>query len=196
MTGKVRLLREAALPRPKSVSDDSVLDAANALLADGGLSSFTLADVARQVGLSRAALIQRFGDRDRLVLRMAEREVAATRAYIGSLPVEPGRDGLWRFLETIVTSMGDGDGFSLRVAIAALEARDPALRALADERYRIVQDAIAARLTGPDAAQTAILLHAVIAGATMQWVANRAGRLDRYTIDRLRPVFDCLVAED
>ena len=78
-----------------------------------------------------------------------------------------------QFLETIVRSMDTQDGFSARVAIAALEVRDPQLRTLAGKRYELVQDAIALRLPeGPQRALTARHIHAIIAGATMQWVAN------------------------
>lgn len=108
------------MPRPKRISDAKVLDAAVAVLAERGMGAFTLSEIAAKVGLSRATLIQRFGDRDAILRRMAEHEVAATRAYLDSLPVETGPPGLWRFLEEIVGSMGPGDGFAVRVAIAAM----------------------------------------------------------------------------
>lgn len=181
------------MPRPKRVTDEDVLDAANALLAENGLSSFTLADVGRATGLSRAALIQRFTDRDNLLLVMAEREVVATRDYLASLPVKEGAEGLWSFLTTIVESMGNGESFSVRVAIAALEARDPKLKALAAERYALVQAAIAERI--PDTENRDGLarhLHAVIAGATMQWVANGEGALSGYVLQELRIAFSLI----
>lgn len=160
------------MPRPKTVSDEDVLAAALEVLAQNGMN-FTLADLARRVGLSRATLIQRFGDRDAILLRMAQYEVNATRDWLDSLPHETGPDDLWQFLELLVNSMGAGEGFSARVAIAALEAQDPVLRELAGQRYGLVQAAIAARLpTGPEQDATAEHLHSVIAGATMQWVAS------------------------
>ena len=175
------------MPRHKTVSDDDVLAAALGVMADSGMG-FTLTELAVRVGLSRATLIQRFGDRDAILRRIAEHEVAATRAWLDGLPVERGADGLRRFLETIVSSMGSGDGFSARVQIAALEARDPALRALADARYALVQDAIALRLPdGPDRGETARHLHAVVAGATMQWVASDGSvGLSDFVLDRVR----------
>ena len=181
------------MPRPKTVSDEDVLQAALGVLARDGMG-FTLTDVARAVGLSRATLIQRFGDRDALLRRMGAHEVEATRAWLDGLPVETGAGGLDRFLSEIVLGMGAGDGFSARVAIAALEARDPALREFAARRYALVIDAIAARLpAGEDREAMASHLHAVIAGATMHWVASpQTEELGAFVLDRVRWAVDRL----
>jgi AcrR family transcriptional regulator len=175
------------MPRPKTVSDEAVLTGALAVLAARG-AEFTLTDLAEHVGLSRATLIQRFGDRDAILLRMAQHEVALTRSWLDSLPVEAGQGALWRFLTTIVESMEPAQGFSARVAIAALEIRDPRLRVLAGQRYELVQRAIALRLPdGPDRKAQAGHIHAIIAGATMQWVATDGSTgLSAFILDRLR----------
>ncbi len=47
------------MPRPKLKSDDEVLEAATVVLKRCGPIEFTLSGVAKEVGLSRAALIQR-----------------------------------------------------------------------------------------------------------------------------------------
>lgn len=172
------------MPRPKTVADIEVMNAAIEVLAQRGMAEFTLSEIARRVGLSRATLIQRFGDRDAILRRMAEHEVAATRQYLESLPIETGPRGLCRFLDEIIRSMGPGEGFSVRVAIAALEARDPDLRAMANVRYGLVQEAMMARLPdNPDREEIARTLHAVIAGATMQWVASEHPDLAAYVLE-------------
>lgn len=63
------------MPRPKLKSDDEVLEAATVVLKRCGPIEFTLSGVAKEVGLSRAALIQRFTNRDTLLVRMMERGV-------------------------------------------------------------------------------------------------------------------------
>lgn len=178
---------EATVTRPKTISDEDVLAAALEVLAENG-DSFTLSDLANRVGLSRATLIQRFGNREAILLRIATYEADATQTWLDSLPLDGAGNGLWPFLEQIVTSMGHGEGFSARVTLAALEARDPALRALAHRRYTLVQGAIAARLpAGPERERTAAHLHAIIAGATMQWVATDGDvGLSDYVLERLR----------
>ncbi|WP_227285559.1 TetR/AcrR family transcriptional regulator [Boseongicola sp. H5] len=175
------------MPRKKVLSDDQVLDAAIAVLAEHGAGDFTLADVARKVGLSRATLIQRFENRERILRRLAEREIAATEQYLATLDVEDGLEGLWRFLCTIIESMGTGEHFSVHVLVAYVESKDPYLGKCADRRYKLVQREIYRRLPDvPDRGTLAIHLHTVIAGATMQWVASREGSLSEYVCRQVR----------
>ncbi|WP_284154777.1 TetR/AcrR family transcriptional regulator [Algicella marina] len=181
------------MPRPKTVSDEEVLGAALDVMASRGMI-FTLSDIARHVGLSRATLIQRFGDRDSILRRIAEQEVEATRLWLEGLPIIEGDDALWQFLEMIVSSMGQGDGFSARVQIAAFESRDAKLRSLAAQRYALVQKAIAARIpNNAERFETSQHLHAIIAGATMQWVVTDGSEgLSDFVLRRLRWAVDNL----
>lgn len=69
------------------------------------------------------------------------------------------------------------------------ETQDPALQASSRERNRLVQEAIAARVPKNERLSPGAvgeLLHAVIAGATMQWGVLRSGRLDDFVRARLR----------
>jgi TetR/AcrR family macrolide resistance operon transcriptional repressor len=160
------------------------MDAAIEVLAERGMADFTLSEIASKVGLSRATLIQRFGDRGAILHRIAEHEVEATRQYLDSIPVQTGSRGLWQFLDEIVRSMGPGDGFSVRIAIAAMEARDPELRDFAGQRYALVQQAMMARIADhPDREEIARTIHSLIAGATMQWVASQHDDLSAYVLD-------------
>ena len=60
--------RKEDMPRPKLHSDEFILDTALGILLQKGPSAFTLSDVAEAVGISRAALIQRFKDKATLHL--------------------------------------------------------------------------------------------------------------------------------
>lgn len=88
------------MPRPKLKSDDEVLEAATVVLKRCGPIEFTLSGVAKEVGLSRAALIQRFTNRDTLLVRMMERGVEQVRHYLNAIPIGAGPQGLcckdWR----------------------------------------------------------------------------------------------------
>jgi AcrR family transcriptional regulator len=55
-------------PRPRTVHDDAILDAAVQVLSRIGASKMTLADVGSEVGLSAATLVQRFGSKRELML--------------------------------------------------------------------------------------------------------------------------------
>lgn len=175
------------MPRPKTVSDVEVIEAALATLAEKG-PTFTITDIADRVNLSRATLIQRFGDRQAILLRMADFQVEQTRLWLAELASDSGPTALRQFLETIIHAMGEEAEFSAHVTIAALEARDPVLRERAAERYRLVQQAIAERAVfHSDPMGFAGHIHAIIAGATMQWVADpeQAGLAD-FILARLR----------
>jgi len=165
------------MPRPRLKSDDEVLDAANTVLKRCGPVNFTLNEVAAEVGLSRAALIQRFVNRDTLLIKMMARSVAQARAYLERLPMEAGPEGLWAFLQALVRGMGGGYDFSVNFLIAWYELQVPELRKLAVQRNRAVLDAIARRLPPGTQPNRATLLHAVIAGAATQWVTQPRGSL-------------------
>lgn len=175
------------MPRPKLHSDETVLEAASDVLLRTGPIQFTLSEVAQALGMSRAALIQRFQNKSALLHRLAERDLALTREYLDGFP--PGRsvEDLWGFLADIVLGMGDGAGFQVRLLIAWSEATDPVLKGLASDRYRRVQAAIAARVPPgtPNPQALAEHLHAVIAGATMQWLVADEAPLGRFVLDRL-----------
>lgn len=101
------------MPRPKLKSDDEVLEAATVVLKRCGPIEFTLSGVAKEVGLSRAALIQRFTNRDTLLVRMMERGVEQVRHYLNAIPIGAGPQGLWEFLQVLVRSMNTRNDFSV-----------------------------------------------------------------------------------
>jgi TetR/AcrR family macrolide resistance operon transcriptional repressor len=175
------------MPRHKLQSDEDVLDLAHAILIERGAGALTLSRVAEQVGLSKATLVQRFGGKETLVRRIAERQIELTQIYLDSLPIQTSAAGLLQFLQTIVTSMGTGKHFAGHLDLALLEASDPELRALANQRYRLVQAAIAKRVppTSDDPDAIATHLHAVIAGASMQWIVADDPNLSRFVMSRL-----------
>lgn len=57
-------------PRPRTVHDDAILDAAIGVLAQIGAEKMTLADVGSAVGLSAATLVQRFGSKRAMMLAL------------------------------------------------------------------------------------------------------------------------------
>ena len=158
------------MARPKLKSDDEVLDAANAVLKRRGPLEFTLNDVGEEVGLSRAALIQRFTNKETLLHRMSERDVKRVREELAKLPATAGPQGVWQFLQVLVRGMGRGYDFSVNALITWYETQHPDLRRLAARRARYVRDAIRQRLPEDAPPNAAVLLHSVLIGASMQWV--------------------------
>src|SRR6185437_9492855 len=75
-----------AMPRRKSISDEDILDRALPLMARAGPAGFTLAEVARAVGLAPATLVQRFGDKQTLIERAFARDNQRFLPWLESLP--------------------------------------------------------------------------------------------------------------
>lgn len=169
------------MARPRTHSDEDILSAAQAVLLRRGPGGFTLSDAAAEVGMSRPALIQRFGNREALMQAIATREVEQTRDWLENLPTGRGIIPLWSFVKAAVRTMGPEQGakFDARVALAAVEAGDPHLAASGAERHRLVQEAIAARLPEGtrDPAGLSLALHGLMAGAVLQWLVSREASL-------------------
>lgn len=68
-------------PRPRKNTDTEILQAAFRAIARLGPNAVTLADVAREAGVTAAALVQRFGSKRALLLAAAA-DAAGGHAYI------------------------------------------------------------------------------------------------------------------
>lgn len=181
------------MPRPKLISDDQVLDATHAAMLRLGSDRFTLSDVATAVGLSRAALIQRFTDKRTLHRKTLERSTQEVRDYFAAAPRDRGLIPLWAMLRDLISGMGSGEGFEGYLLLAWDDVNDPALNALARERNQLVRAAIFERLPDtPERADAAALIQAVIQGACMLWLVEPQGTLAGYTEDETKKVIQRL----
>lgn len=176
------------MPRPKLHSDEFILDTALSVLLQKGPSAFTLSEVAEEVGISRAALIQRFKDKSTLHKKVMERNTQEVRDYFAKTSPETGLGPLWSMLKDLIAGMGSGAGTEGYLLLLWGDVQEPSLRALAIERNKLVLGAIEARL--PDEphpqAQTAGLVQSVIQGACMQWLVEPEGDLAGYMTERTR----------
>lgn len=178
------------MPRPKLHSDEQILDIAQAVLVQKGPSDFTLSDVANAVGISRAALIQRFKDKAALHARVMERMTQEVRDYFAAASPQPGLDPLWAMLKDLIAGMGSGAGTEAYLLLLWGDIKDPALRALAHERNELVRMAIETRLPAMphEPRQASLLVQAVIQGSCMQWLVAREGGLASFMTERTREV--------
>ncbi len=181
------------MPRPKLVSDDQVLDATHAAMLRLGPDRFTLNDVAVAVGLSRAALVQRFTDKRRLHELTMERATQQVRDYFAAAPREVGLVPLWAMLSDLISGLGSGEEFSGYLLLAWGDLNDPTLNRLARERNELVRSGIRDRLPpGPDRDEAARLVQSVIQGASMIWLVERPEGLADYVAAETRRVLERL----
>jgi TetR/AcrR family macrolide resistance operon transcriptional repressor len=182
------------MPRPKLYSDEEVLDHALKVLLAEGPTAFTLSDVAKSVGLSRATLIQRFKDKATLHRKVMERLTQEVRDYFSDQEVEPGLGPLKTLLATLISDMGAGAGMEGYLLLMWGDVRDPHLRRLAAERNRLVREAIRLRLppVPHPPAEAAELIQAVIQGACTLWLVEQKGELAAFMLERTFRMIDLL----
>jgi len=74
-------------PRPRTVDDVAIVMAASRVIARLGPKRVTLADIGREIGLSPAALVQRFGSKRGLLLAMSRQAVASVDGCFAAVRV-------------------------------------------------------------------------------------------------------------
>src|SRR4051794_30236204 len=95
--------------RPRTVSDEQILAGAARVIARVGPARLTLAEVGREVGLSAATLVQRFGSRRGVLLAVARHGADAlprrvSAAQQSSTPVAALIDTLADLADTMRSS--------------------------------------------------------------------------------------------
>jgi AcrR family transcriptional regulator len=191
------------MARPRTVTDDAILGAAQRLVALRGPDRTTLAAVAAEVGLSAPTLVQRFGSKDGLLRAMTLHAARTVPASLGAVP--PGTTDP---VEALVAALGtrglarlsaDPARMVNQVAMLQRDLADPELHAGSAAHARAVRGAVAAlleRFAGgalrPDApwADLARTVQVVLNGALIAWAIEPEGDLD----DLLRTQFAAVLA--
>lgn len=142
------------MPRPKLVSDDDVLEATRRVMLREGPDRFTLADVAKEVGLSRAALIQRFDNKAGLARHVAIHGLTALQQLSTAEEIDnKGPHQVLDFLQVVLKQ------FEIAVLLAD------------DGCAEVLRHAIVARLDEPSrqrGGEVADMLMTVLQGAAQQ----------------------------
>src|SRR3712207_9129401 len=93
---------------------EALIEAARRFIAERGLSGFTLADAAKLVGVSPAALYRHFSGREALVAEVAGRGLDQLAARLARAPPGPGTpfDRFTRMAEAYLPFAEEEPGFS------------------------------------------------------------------------------------
>src|SRR3546814_16091822 len=100
------------MARPQIASDKQIFDAAERVFARSGPDAFTLAEVAKEVGLSRAAIILRFKSTQALKIMLMSRLHEKFIAFVDTFPKTPGGDQLLEIAASIGSRAGSRKGSS------------------------------------------------------------------------------------
>ncbi len=177
------------MARPKSASDADILKAAHRVYAQQGARGFTLSQVAREVGISRAAIIQRFDSAQSLKLVLTRQMIHEFRALLDTLPVERSGDALLslvHFIGTMITSREQQSAFHQNLHS---DLSDEKFVELEEERKAAWYGAIAQRMPrlGIANERAVALFAAHFGGSIMQWQAlPETGSASDFLVSRTR----------
>lgn len=178
------------MPRPRSITDARLLDAAATVIGRKG-PEFTVSDVAAEAGVSVGTVAQRFGSKSGLLqaLTRVTTELVVRRMQEASAasPENPVRAALL----TWFTDMTDPEVAANHLAQLGVDLIDPQLRALLAEHYAAIENGLAdlARAEGlpPNAAR---VLAALVNGISMDWSVRPRGGLAQRIEDDVDAVLD------
>ena len=178
------------MPRPKSQSDEQVLDAALSLVHSRGIDHLTFAALADRCGLSAATLVQRFGTKpaltQRTLLHAWDKLQARTLELASSVPQTP--DGAVELLVGLSGYDGDVEAYAEGLLILREDLRDPVLRSRGAAWEATLTDAIgecfAAVPGAPSGIGFALVAH--WQGALTWWAFGAQRPLDDYLAESLR----------
>jgi AcrR family transcriptional regulator len=118
------------MPRPKTVPDADVLQAALELMREGGPQAVTFAALARACGLASSTLVQRFKSKAQLIqstlLYAWDRLDEKTARLAAAVPKTA--DGAVELLTALSADYGGIESYAEGLLILREDLRDPALR--------------------------------------------------------------------
>jgi AcrR family transcriptional regulator len=186
------LINRVKVARPRTISDEDVLDGALRVMFRTGPADFTLAAVAAEVGIAPPTLLQRFGDKRGLILRALGQDNGAFAAAVAAAPRARGRAAVLELFARLTPHIERPADLATGLLWLREDFRDPDLNALARERWRLLRSAIVERLPPlPIPADLAArLIEAQWQGAFNQWGFFGEGRLQDFVVESLRAWFD------
>ena len=173
------------MSRPRTLTDADLLAATHRVVARLG-PNLTLADVAREAGVSAPTLVQRFGSKRGLLLAFASLGSEGTREQFDAIrekyphPLDALREVVRCYAQMAPSPEAVSNGLAfLQMDLTDPDFHQPALiaaRATLVELQRILDDAVKARrLRRCDTKQLALALHSMIGGAMLAWAVLREG---------------------
>ena len=186
-------------PRPRTIDDAAILDAAGRIISRHGPTRFTLADVAGEVGLSAATLVQRFGSKRGLMLALARSACDAVDACFDAVRASsPSPLAAVVAAGTEMTQyVNSPEEMSNHLAFLQTDLSDPDFYAVMLENARrmiagyrkLLDEAVAVgELVPCDTARLARAVDALAGGSLIAWAVYREGTAEswvRHDLDTL-----------
>ena len=188
-------------PRPRTVSDAKILEAVSRAMSRVSPAKLTLAEVARDAGLSPATLVQRFGSKKGLLLALWRGALESIdRCFKGVREVCASPSEALVAVATMMTEhTRTPEEMANHLAYLQMDLSDPDFhRHILEHSRRIeagyralLDEAIAARELRPcDTARLARAIAAMSAGSLLGWAVYREGPAKSWVTHDLRTLLD------
>lgn len=188
-------------PRPRQASDGDILEAAFRAISRVGPVRLTLADVAKEAGVSASALVQRFGSKRNLLLAAAAAGAGSSDHLFATLRTRHRSPlaALLGLADCMVMMGSTPEAIANTLAFLQIDLTDPdfyrhALAASRETRAGIralVKEAIdAGELVRCDARRLASAIQATLNGSLLNWAVHREGSLVAWIKRDLKALLD------
>jgi AcrR family transcriptional regulator len=179
------------MARPRTIADADILMALHAVVGRIGPARMTLADVAAEVGLSAATLVQRFGSKRGLLLAFAKAGAeTADLCFAGLREKHASPLAALVAAATLMTkSMGSPEELANGLAFLQMDISDREFRTYALQSFEktvagyraLLDEAVDAGELAPcDTGKLAHAVSAVSGGSLIAWAVWRRGTAERW----------------
>lgn len=178
--------------RPRTVSDEDLIDATIRVMSRLGPVKLTLAEVAKEAGVTAATLVQRFGSKRGLMLKIAADAAESgdgcfdmVRAAHPDSPL----DALIAAAAGMAQMANTPEELSNSLAFLQIDISDPEFyqhtlklskKTLAGYRALLKQAVAAGELKPHDTARMARAINAITGGSLISWAVFREGSAEKW----------------
>ena len=187
-------------PRPRKVSDDEVFAAAHRATNRLAPNELTLAEIAKEAGVTAGALAQRFGSKRALLLALARGAAESTGDFIGQLKASHRSPlaAVRAYAECMAQLAQSPAALARNIAYLQIDLADPDFRAQLAVQARAtragLEDLLASAVAkgelkrGTDVTALARTVEAMVNGSMMTWAFYADGPAERWIKDDVNAV--------
>ena len=187
-------------PRPRKVSDDEVFAAAHRATNRLAPNELTLAEIAKEAGVTAGALAQRFGSKRALLLALARGAAESTGDFIGQLKASHRSPlaAVRAYAECMAQLAQSPAALARNLAYLQIDLADPDFRAQLAVQARAtragLEDLLASAVAkgelkrGTDVTALARTVEAMVNGSMMTWAFYADGPAERWIKDDVNAV--------
>ena len=187
-------------PRPRKVSDDDVFAAAHRATNRLAPNELTLAEIAKEAGVTAGALAQRFGSKRALLLALARGAAESTGDFIAQLKASHRSPlaAVRAYAECMAQLAQSPAALARNLAYLQIDLADPDFRAQLAVQARAtragLEDLLASAVAkgelkrGTDVPALARTVEAMVNGSMMTWAFYADGPAERWIKDDVNAV--------